>query len=326
MQPLVSICIPVYNVAPYIARCVCSLMEQTYDNLEYIFVDDCSTDGSLEVLKREVAKHPDRSEHVHVLVSEHNQGPSHARRIGVEAAQGEFIIYVDSDDYFEKEMVERLYGGCNHADCDLVFGAYVTETEKQQEVFDYSSLTHYDGLLTALFDNQICNLFAVLIRRSLFQNPSVQQAPDGMYYMEDRLTLLYLAGAARKFNVVSTPLYHYARRRDSVSYTKNEKHFRCTVLFWQAADAYLAAHKLAERYRSVTDREKLNDKIHLLHFCPDVSVCRQYADLFPEEEERNIPLSLPRGKQLTRFLTKHHLWLLLRCYKSFIALKTAKSL
>lgn len=320
MQPLVSICVPVYNVEPYIARCVCSLMEQSYENLEFVFVNDCSTDDSIALLQTIADEYPERKEHIRILHNECNRGLAYTRCVSIENAEGEYIVCVDSDDYIEKDCVEKL---CSQLapDCDLVIGGYRDETETRSEIKEALPVAHEDLLLAALED-RICRLAGKLIRRSLI----TQFAPEGMNYLEDRIVLLYICGKIRKAAVVNEPLYHYALRRDSVSGHKSSLHFQCLIQYWQLADKYLAERHLTGHYQLATDRQKTSDKYHLLHFCPDVSVCRQYADLFPEVEERNIPLSLPRGKQLTRFLTKRHLWLLLRCYKSFIALKTAKSL
>ena len=67
MNPLISICVPVYNVAPYIEHCVRSLMEQTYNNLEYIFVDDCSADNSIELVRSIVNQYPERCAHIRII-------------------------------------------------------------------------------------------------------------------------------------------------------------------------------------------------------------------------------------------------------------------
>lgn len=318
MNALVSICVPVYNVAPYIERCVQSLMQQTYDNLEYIFVDDCSTDQSVSLLQAVIAAYPQRQPHVRILHNDRNHGLAYTRRVSIEAAKGEFVLCVDSDDYIDPNTVERLCQGVQTADCDIVFGGYVKQCGQQQELVTFSHLKQCDSLLTALLEDNICNIWGNLIRRSLFDLPLVHFAPEGQDYMEDRTVMLYLSHVARQYNVVDEPLYHYIQHDGSVSAGKTDKHFRCLIRYWELADAYLAEIGLTDRYRVLTDRQKLTDKAHLLLFCNDVAICRKYAGLFPEAEANHPKLQLSRGKRLTRFLVRHQLWGLMRLYKHYI--------
>ena len=98
---LVSIVLPVYNVEKYLPRCLDSVTGQTYKDLEIICVDDGSPDGSVEIIKR-YAENDDRI----VLISQKNQGLSGARNTGINAARGEYIMFLDSDDYIDAEACE----------------------------------------------------------------------------------------------------------------------------------------------------------------------------------------------------------------------------
>jgi len=307
MQPLISICVPVYNVAPYIERCVHSLMQQTYENLEYIFVDDCSTDNSVSVLQKVITGYPYRTDQVRILHNDRNHGLAYTRRVSIEAAKGEYILCVDSDDYLDRDATEKLYRSCS-GNCDIVFGTIYGE---KIELSDQSNL------LQALLEDRICHLCGNLIKRSLFSLPSVQYVPEGLNYMEDRTQMLYLCGAAKNFNVLHEPIYHYVQHEKSVSYNKKESHIKNMLSFWGLADKYLEQYRVSNTYQRLTNKRKIEDKIHLLHFCDDISVCRKYADIFPEAEKTNPRLQLPRGKRLTRFLMKYHLWGLLWLYKHF---------
>lgn len=104
MDNLISVIIPVYNIKEYLPRCVASVCSQTYKNLEIILVDDGSTDGTGELCD-ELAK---KDERIHVYHKE-NGGSSSARNLGIEKAQGEYLGFVDSDDYVSEDMYERLY-------------------------------------------------------------------------------------------------------------------------------------------------------------------------------------------------------------------------
>ena len=105
-QPLLTIIVPVYNILEYLPRCVHSITAQTYRNLEILLVDDGSTDGTGELCDRLAGE----DSRIRVLHKE-NGGSSSARNLAIEQARGEYLGFVDSDDYIEPDMYERLYQG-----------------------------------------------------------------------------------------------------------------------------------------------------------------------------------------------------------------------
>lgn len=123
-NPLVSIIIPVYGVEDYIARCARSVFRQTYQNLEIIFVDDCTLDNSIGVLRAVMEEYPERKAQVKILKHDHNLGLSAARNTGLEAATGEYIFHCDSDDWMDDVLVEHLMEKVLDEGCDLVYSDY----------------------------------------------------------------------------------------------------------------------------------------------------------------------------------------------------------
>ena len=119
-NPLVSILVPVYNVEQYIERCARSLFEQTYDNLEYIFVDDCTPDKSIQILERVLAEYPQRREQTKIIHHDRNRGLAAARNTAVENCSGVFLTHVDSDDWIEFNAVELLVNKQQENDADIV--------------------------------------------------------------------------------------------------------------------------------------------------------------------------------------------------------------
>ena len=104
----VSVLVPVYRVDRFIERCARSLFEQTYDNLEYIFVDDCSTDNSIAILRRVMEDYPERKGQVRIIRPERNRGLAAARNTALDAANGLFVTHVDSDDYLDRDAIRLL--------------------------------------------------------------------------------------------------------------------------------------------------------------------------------------------------------------------------
>ena len=97
-MPKVSVIVPVYNAEKYIERCVRSLYNQTLDDIEYIFVDDCTPDNSMEVLQKVMDEYPKRKLHTKIIIHTTNTGQSGSRKDGILAATGDYIIHCDADD------------------------------------------------------------------------------------------------------------------------------------------------------------------------------------------------------------------------------------
>lgn len=107
--PKISIIIPVYGVEKCIERCARSLFEQTLkEGIEYIFIDDCTPDKSIEIVKRVLEEYPERKEQVKIVRHEHNRGVAAARNTALDAATGEFVFFVDADDWIENATIETL--------------------------------------------------------------------------------------------------------------------------------------------------------------------------------------------------------------------------
>ena len=106
-MPKVSIIIPVYGVEKYIERCARSLFEQTLDDIEYLFIDDCTPDKSVEILKRVLEEYPHRKSQVVIHRMEQNSGQAKVREWGMQNATGEYVIHCDSDDWVDIHMYER---------------------------------------------------------------------------------------------------------------------------------------------------------------------------------------------------------------------------
>ena len=119
VKPLVSIIIPVFNVEAYIRKSVQSVIDQTYTNLEIILIDDGSTDDSGRICE-EIAKNQERI----IVYHQKNQGVSSARNHGIKISTGRWLMFVDPDDWLEKDAVEKLVIAGNDSNADIVLGSY----------------------------------------------------------------------------------------------------------------------------------------------------------------------------------------------------------
>ena len=117
----VSVILPVYGVVKYIEKCTQSLLEQTLDDIEFIFVDDHGPDDSIEIAKRVISGHKRESQFI-FLKPEHNMGAGMARNFAIPHATGEYLAFVDSDDWIEPTMFEELYNEAKkHDNADLCY-------------------------------------------------------------------------------------------------------------------------------------------------------------------------------------------------------------
>ncbi|MGM9861927.1 MAG: glycosyltransferase family 2 protein, partial [Muribaculaceae bacterium] len=120
VRPKVSVIIAVYGAERWIDRCARSLFEQTLSDIEYIFVDDCSPDRSIDVMQHTLADYPERRHQVHILRHDHNQGVAAARTTGMKAATGEYMIHCDPDDWVEPQTYRLMYDKAIATDADIV--------------------------------------------------------------------------------------------------------------------------------------------------------------------------------------------------------------
>lgn len=172
--PKVSMLIPIYGGEKFIERCAVSLFEQTYQNIEYIFVNDCTKDNSVVILKNVVERYPQRKPQVRIIEHEKNKGLAGARNTAVAAATGEFVMHVDSDDYVDKDIVKRAILSQKKVDADIVIvdfkKAYPTfDVEVRHPVFSKTSLY----CISVLERNIPNTIWGKLIRRRLYVDNSV---------------------------------------------------------------------------------------------------------------------------------------------------------
>lgn len=127
--PLVSVLIPVFRVERYIERCARSVLEQTYQNIEYIFVDDATDDASIDIIERIISEYPDRQERVHIIRHQSNKGLAAARNTAVDTCHGVFVFHVDSDDWVETDAIELMVRKQHETDADIITAEACDEKE-----------------------------------------------------------------------------------------------------------------------------------------------------------------------------------------------------
>lgn len=203
----VSIIIPVYGVEKYIERCARSLFEQTYKNIEYIFVDDATPDNSITVLKRILEEYPDRKGSTVIVSHSFNKGLPAARNTGMQRAEGEYVFHCDSDDFLENNAIELLINKCIETNSDWVYCDFFlsfTHNERRLRLPEYNNASL--SLRSLLAGEMKYNVWNKLIRRSLYDGICF---PEGRSMGED-MTIIKVVSNASSTAYVNKPLYHYA--------------------------------------------------------------------------------------------------------------------
>lgn len=214
MNNLISVIVPVYNVKPYIDKCMQTILSQTYSNLEIILVDDGSTDGSSDVCDTYAA-----SDSRIKVIHKENGGLSSARNAALDIATGDYIGFVDSDDYIHVQMFEKLIDASKKSDCEISICAHYTEKGDtlyiDEPVFDNEIIyTPNDAQKTLIEDINIRSYaWDKLYKANLFEGV---RYPVGRNY-EDIATTHILFSKAKKICHIPQYLYYYQIREGSIS-------------------------------------------------------------------------------------------------------------
>lgn len=234
-MPLISVIIPCYNVEKYIDRCLESIINQTigYENLEILCIDDCSTDNTLNLLLNWEKKYPDN---IGVIKCEQNGRQGQARNIGLTYASSEWIGFIDSDDWIEKEYFELLYNIAKDNEYQLVCCDYKRDSSDSLSFFnneanlkensdkDHSVIITTDNDRKNIILNPVLgyNAWAKLISKSFLLENDIS-FPENITY-EDAFwgSLLHLY--FNKAYKIETPLYHYFVNSNSTVLASNSLH------------------------------------------------------------------------------------------------------
>ena len=216
----VSIITPIYGVEKYIEKCAESLFSQTYEDCEFIFVNDCTKDNSVALLKEVMQKYSYRIENVKIISHSSNQGLACARNTGVRFATGEFVMHVDSDDTIESNAVELCVKKAieNNSDA-VIFG--MRHIRKTGDIVEHVCVPnkHQDYIKQLITRKALVCMCGGLYRRSLYTDNNVWAIP-GLNMGEDYSTKPRLLYYAKNVVALDLPLYNYNHLNES-SYTKS---------------------------------------------------------------------------------------------------------
>ena len=219
MEKLISIVVPIYNVEKYLEKCIKSIMEQTYENIEIILVDDGSIDNSSQICDY----WKEKEERISVIHKK-NGGLSSARNSGIDMAKGEYIFFLDSDDYISKYTIEELYKNIEQANAEIAISNryHVFENGKKKVKFKKEKESIIFSKEKAIFELNNFRYFDMSACGKLFKTELFKEVkfPVGKK-SEDFFVMYKLFELSNRIIYNSEPYYYYYQRKGSITKSKS---------------------------------------------------------------------------------------------------------
>lgn len=251
----VTICVPIYGVENYIERCARSLFEQTYNDIEYIFVNDCTKDKSIEILRQVIEEYPSRKGHIRILSHEQNRGLAATRNTAVKCCDTEFLMHVDSDDWIDRDAVEACVKNLSETNADIVTigPKRIYDNKESAKKITWTDDVHEMTKRIILRKAHI-NVWGRLIRTSLYKEHGIR-VEVGKGQAEDVQVIPRLFYYSKKATFVDSVFYNYVTR-NKVSYSASfslEKFFDSRKAYKVLTDFF--SGKDEELLKAVKQRE-----------------------------------------------------------------------
>ncbi len=263
MVPKISVLVPVYGVEKYIGRCARSLFGQTMtEGVEFVFVDDCTPDRSIEVLKSVAAEYP----HVNIRIIRHeqNMGIAGARNTLIDNAKGEYTVQIDSDDWVEPTMLEEAWAVVERNGADIVGWDYVMDyPDKHVYVAQPTAPTGIGNVELLMLNKLHGGLWIKLVRRSLYSDNNIRTT-QGHNMLEDFLLSVKLFAVAGKVGYIPKAFLHYIQHGKSTTAQNHRDKTKDIVYAIDNAGQFLEERGLAQRLRGFIIYRKLLTKLVFL--------------------------------------------------------------
>lgn len=215
-MPKVSVIVPVYGVEKYLERCARSLFEQTLDDIEYLFIDDCTPDRSIEILQQVLEEYPQRKPQVVIHQMEKNSGQAAVRKWGMQNATGEYVIHCDSDDWVDTDMYRAMYEKAKKEEADVVVCDFVL-TDGQTVLERTKGCSGSD--VNSFLQRQLLQRDPWSLCNKLFRKTACYKGlkyPEGDMG-EDMVMCLQLMLQCQTMAYIAEPYYNYYVNTTSIS-------------------------------------------------------------------------------------------------------------
>lgn len=287
--PEVSVVIPVYNAEKYLRQTMSYLLYQTLENIEFIFVDDGSSDQSISIIEEYMELYPDK---VFLYHTEH-KGPGGARNKGIEHARAEYIGFADADDYMEYDMYEKMLRAAKDGKHDLVYTPYYLVRDQKKRVHGRVNQPMKKEQL--IFHGEVA-FWSKLIHKNLLDKTG--KIPE--IWFEDTAYMLVLFSYAENPGYLDQSLYYYIKREGSITNSMDDQKTLDTII----AEDYAIKH-CKEEYKEavaarVADRILFNMKTRWIYFDKFIDHLKKYRDIL--EDNQILKIYPVRYQKIMRYL------------------------
>ncbi|MFD2966838.1 glycosyltransferase family 2 protein [Sphingobacterium bambusae] len=308
----VTIILPVYNAALTLDSCLSSLRALDYDSLEVLFINDSSTDGSLELLEKFCLYFSTGLKTAQVINHTQNKGVAAARNTGLDYATGDYIYYVDADDRVDPETIKQAVEKAQQLDADIVgFNWYLSFDKNERKMNQPAFHTAWEALEMMLRGTMRWNLWLFLVKRSLYEDYQIRFIP-GMNMGEDIMVTTKLFVHAGRVAYIDKAFYHYRQSNEaSLTKTYSQQHMDQVSANIQALETFLLKSQYAAQLGDLIGFLKLNIKLPFL-ISPKSNQYKRWLSWFPEANSLVLKnSSLPWRTRLLQYAAvKKQFWLL----------------
>ncbi len=306
---MISVIVPVYNVEKYIGQCARSLFGQTMqEGIEFIFVDDCTPDKSVEILKNILEEYPQRQGQTVILHTGQNSGSSAAREQGAVAACGQYLMYCDSDDWLDRDACRLIVEKAVSEDLDLVIINYNVQLSDGRWIVRYSpktvGQTNEDTALEFQVKGKLGGGGVVpkIIKKSVYQ--SIHFLKPASNIGEDLVMSVQYLYYCNRIGCIGKPLYFYRWNQDSMMHKPSEevaiRRCRDYVKNIDIVIGFLKQKGLYNQYEHYMSRFKLTCRNLLLPYLNRKNY-QLWRSIYPELDRRMFWSRLP-GKEMFKYL------------------------
>lgn len=317
--PKVTVVVPVYNVGKYIEKCARSLFEQTLDSLEILFIDDCGSDNSVEIVKETLENYKNRNSLTRIIRMPSNNGLATVRKQGIIEATGQYVIHCDGDDWVDLDLYERMYNKAIKENADVVVCDLMDELVNES-VARGCKLSASDGkeILKDWYKNtyhmSTCNK---LVRRSIYSDYDILPW-NGLNMWEDNGLITRVFYYAKRIVYLENAYYHYNRI--------NEHAMTSGYGIKQVEQMIGIAEHLSEFFESIPDAKDFEKTKYAFQFLAKINLitdnCQNLKRYHNTFEEANIiipeidPFAFSnKGRFRYRMIRYHLAWLFVLMFK-----------
>jgi glycosyltransferase involved in cell wall biosynthesis len=289
-MPTISVIVPVYNARSYIDRCITSILEQSFSDFEVIFVDDGSIDRSVQAVKQ-FARNDSR-----IMLQEHavNLGPGAARNTGIAKARARYLTFIDSDDYIDPNLLERLYEASDREFFDIVESGCRAVDDADEILWEYTPIAAEFKNLQSVSDSMLLlkesGMPQKLWKKTLFDENEIR-FPEGVFW-EDFAVVPILAVCARSLAKIDFVGYNYVQHNQSITNTRSVKHIADLFRAHEYLRTFLIRRGAFDKYGNAFEKSVKNAVLYIVNHMqsrnlsdPDFSeklvrICRIVADQY----------------------------------------------